>query len=104
MTKKVELGTVVAERVLEGRSQGQRVTVLVQVGTPFTDPDDASCWYCPYRISKEEQRRTFYGAGVDSVQALRIALANIGAELRTVYKDLELTWMGQSELGFPDRP
>jgi len=67
---------------------------------PVQDEGAAKCWYCPYSITTPKRERVFYGAGLDSIQAIRIALSNIGAELASQYPDLQLKWDGSGDLGF----
>jgi hypothetical protein len=98
-----DLGTIVAERVLEGQDKGNPCKVIVKIGKPFPDENGEGCWYCPYSIAAGDHERIFYGAGNDSLQALRITISNIGAELSTIYAGLNLTWMGETDLGFSFR-
>lgn len=95
-----DVGTIIAERQLEGREKNDVRRVTVKIGKPFADLEDHSCWYCPYSIEWSDDRRVFYGAGVDSLQALRIAISMVGTELATSFAHLSLTWMGSDDLGF----
>jgi hypothetical protein len=99
--KVISLGTVVAERELDGQADGKPFKVIVRIGKPVQDRSDES-WYCPYSITSPKGERLFYGAGLDSLQALRIAILNVGAELNTLYSDLNLRWASESGLGFSD--
>jgi len=94
------IGEVIAERELDGQLNGKACKVVVRFGKPFQDADDKSCWYCAYSITTDNGERLFYGAGLDSLQALRIAIFNVGAELTTLYSNLNLKWAGEDELGF----
>jgi hypothetical protein len=97
---KVEnIGSVIAERQLDGRENGRPCKVVVRFGKPVQDQGDGS-WYCPYSVATENGERLFYAAGVDSLQALRIAISMVGSELSTLYSHLELTWGGEGDLGF----
>ena len=93
------IGVVVAERELEGQGHDKPCKVVVRFGKPVQDEKDGS-WYCPYSITSPKGERVFYGAGLDSLQALRIAISNVGAELTTLYSDLDLKWADESDLGF----
>jgi hypothetical protein len=95
-----KIGTVIAGRELEGEEGGQPCKVLVRFGMPFPDPTETSCWYCPYSITSSRGERLFYGAGLDSLQALSIAISMVGSELTTLYADLKLKWAGHKDLGF----
>jgi hypothetical protein len=98
-----DLGIVIAERELQGNFNGQPCSIAVKIGKPFM-AEDKSWWCCPYSIHTPEEERIFYGAGIDSLQALRIAILNIGAELSTVYSYLKVTWMGETDAGFVEKP
>src|SRR5262249_240689 len=98
--KLTEIGPVIAERQLEGRENGNVCIVTVRIGKPFPDEEEQACWYCPYSIDTSSSRRLFYGAGVDSLQALRITIPMIEAELTSKFSHLNLTWMGEHDLGF----
>jgi hypothetical protein len=94
-----ELGTIIAERQFAGQENGTPCQIVVRIGKPFPDENQDGCWYCPYSITRASAQRLFYGAGVDSLQALRIAISMVEADLRGRYSDLKLEWMGESDLG-----
>jgi hypothetical protein len=93
------IGTVIAERELDGYDDGAPCKVFVRFGQPFQN-ESGDSWYCPYSISSPQGERIFYGAGVDSLQALRIAIANVSAELATRYAGFRLKWLNENDLGF----
>jgi hypothetical protein len=105
---KVELGDVIASRALEFRgSSGETATVSVEVGRPVRNMDaENECYWCPYRISGLGRERTRAMAGVDSAQALVLALHAIPAEMDAFARDHggRVTWLGGDDLGFPDFP
>jgi hypothetical protein len=92
------IGTIIAERELDGQYNGSLCKVLVRFGKPFQNEDES--WYCPYSVTSPAGERVFYGAGIDSLQALRIAISMVGAELKTVYAELNLKWANGGDLGF----
>jgi len=92
------IGTVIAECELDGQDGGAPCKVFVRFGKPFQNENDDS-WCCPYSITSPRGERIFYGAGVDSLQALRIALANVSAELTTRYAGFRLKWLNETDLG-----
>lgn len=98
--KLTDIETVIAERQLAGRENNHAQVVTVKIGKPFPDSEDQSCWYCPYSIEWSGNRRLFYGAGADSLQALRIAIYMAGTELTTKFAHMSLTWLGDHDLGF----
>ncbi len=96
------MGVVIAKRdLLLGRER--RVQVLIGKPEPFPDGID---WYCPYQITGIGSERVWWAGGVDSVQALVLALQNVGAWLVSSpeFKGGELRWECGStdgDLGFP---
>lgn len=99
-----DIGILIAERQFEGRKNGKTFIITVRIGKPFPDQKDEGCWYCPYSIEVDDTKRLFYGAGVDSLQALRIALSMIETELVSKFAHLNLTWMGEQHLGLSNKP
>jgi hypothetical protein len=102
MKRDLEFDEPIAERVIEGND----CTITVQIGPPRpeTTEDDAS-WYCPYRIKgfPNEPDRERYAGGMDAVEALVYAIANIGAELNYREKrQFGLNWLDTEHLGFLD--
>jgi Domain of unknown function (DUF6968) len=95
-----DIGMPIAERQLEGAENDKMCTVRVKLGKPFPDETDEAYWYCLYSIEVGSTQRIFYGAGVDSPQALRIAIFMIKTEIKNKYAHLNLKWMGESDLGF----
>lgn len=93
------IGTVIAERELDGLEDGKPCKITIKFGKPVQLQDDGS-WYCPYSITTSNAERLFSGAGLDSLQALRIAISMAGAELATQYPSLQLRWSGDDDLGF----
>jgi hypothetical protein len=76
--KKVEIGTVVAERVLILDSDTK---VIARIGLPYTPAEFPNESWCPWQIDglgSAVVRRTI---GIDSVQALWLAFQIVGSEL-----------------------
>jgi len=69
MMKIEKIGTIFAERELDGRNNGSPCKVVVRLGRPVPNEKDGS-WCCPYSVTGPVGERLFYGAGVDSLQAL----------------------------------
>jgi hypothetical protein len=94
-----DLGQVIATRVL---ALGGGAQVTIRLGRPerFSDSED---YYCPYEIRGMDAQHARYAGGVDSVQALDLALKAIGAILYTSREcqAKQLTWNGSEDLGFP---
>lgn len=79
-------------------------TLFVKIGMPqpFEDGDD---FYCPYCIEAAGQTTCSYAAGMDSVQALQLAMKKIGAELRYLAekRGSPISWVDDTpgDTGFP---
>ena len=95
---------VIAERRLEVSSRSSRRPVTVRFLRPELEAKPAGVWICVYEIRGLPGRRRIIRAvpGVDEVQALIGALQGVRQDLRVQQEDgVELTWEGQSDLGFP---
>lgn len=95
------IGTVIANRefILDKIKK-----VSVQIGKPekFQNSED---YYCPYQIVGVGDGKIRHAGGIDSIQALLLALKKIGTDLSSldVYKTGDLKWEGgeKGDLGFP---
>lgn len=78
--------------------------VIVTIGKPEKFPDSED-YYCPYQIIGIGNEKVRYASGIDSIQALFLALKMIGADLYTSNeaKAGVLSWKGgeKGDLGFP---
>jgi len=90
--KSVRLGTIIASRTLR-EADGARVTV--QFGRPRRSDKD---WLCPFRIVGLSNDVVHRAYGVDSLQALQLAIDAARAMVRSCGRPLD--WLGQSDLGF----
>src|SRR5215472_12500476 len=96
-----KIDTVIAEREIDGQQNGRPFKVIVRLGRPFLDETgDGPCWCCQYSIMSPVGEHIFYGAGLDSLQALRIAISMVSSELSTTYAEFGLKWCGEDDLGF----
>lgn len=97
-----KVGVVFATRELFVVGRDQKITVKIGKPVPFPD---GSNYYCPYQIVGLGKEKIHFGAGIDAVQALLLALHNIGAELYTSKEARARTlgWEGGGigDLGFP---
>ncbi len=96
------VGAIIARRDFE-LVDGNSVNVLV--GVPDRFPDSEHDYYCPYQILGLQDERVRYAAGIDSIQAIMLALERIGIDLYTSeeYKDGRLKSQShkKGDLGFP---
>ena len=99
MKKLEDVGNVIAERELE-LADGR--TVQVVIGQPQLFPEGGS-FYCPIRITGIGKEKIMRVGGVDSVQALVLALQAIDAHLFASLgaPDGILNWLGQQVLESP---
>jgi hypothetical protein len=81
--------------------------VLVLLGKPKQSPGYPD-YYCPYQIKGAGDEKVRYRCGIDTFQALQLAIRALGVELEILNKDLggKLEWEGDEMgwLGFPDPP
>lgn len=97
------LGRVIATRRLSKIHNGGEVVVLI--GEPKEYPGGGD-YYCPYQITGLEDAAIRHAGGIDSIQALELALRMIGVDLYTS-DDAQrgnIRWLGatsERDLGFP---
>jgi hypothetical protein len=91
--------TIFIERRLE-LTDGREV--IIRFLQPVQDVRQDS-YRCEYIIDWPDRRRSFYGFGVDAVQALVVAMCNSHAELLSSPegKAGTLQWLGNRDLGLP---
>jgi hypothetical protein len=97
--KLTEIGRPIAERVLS--IEGSTETVIVRLGEPLPFPDGED-WYCPYEVVRGDQRMVRFAAGIDSLQALQLALIGAASNVFVTNRELNqaLRWYENRELGF----
>jgi hypothetical protein len=92
-----DLGDVIAIRSFE---MGSR-PIEVRVARPFQTPGHND-YTCRYQIVGFKSSRICYSVGIDSMQALMLALQAIGSDL---YSSKEkVTRFGEDDLGLPVLP
>jgi hypothetical protein len=89
-------GPIIAERVFE--LEGRPRAVRVRIGKPRRAPKSGDHW-CTFEISGLPEVMRFKVWGIDSLQALQLAMRAAGELLRE--EGHALTWCGEQELGFP---
>ena len=92
----VEMRQVIAERVLILAPDGQ---VTARIGLPFTPADYPQESWCPWQIEGLGAGRVRAAVGVDSVQALSLAMRTLGSDL---YASEE--YRSGRLMAFPDEP
>ena len=92
---------LIAQRLLIISSPSGDIEVPVRL---FQPEEDDGMWICRYEIDWPSGRRAYFGAGVDGMQALILALQMIGVETyRSEYhKASALRWFEPGQgYGFP---
>lgn len=94
------IGVLIARRELSF-SNGDKVAVLIGKPEPYPDGED---FYCPYQILSIGSECVRYACGIDSAQALLLALNKINADLNCSREAEtgQLSWVGSGDLGFPN--
>jgi hypothetical protein len=75
--------------------------IVVRIGKPRPDLEPDGGWGCPTQIVGLGQDDVLVAFGYDAVQALQLAFEMIGARLAYPPEPMALTWLGESDLGFP---
>lgn len=101
-TVRPPLGQVIATREFELLSDTlPPVTVVLRIGVPVPDPNPpGDAWGCPFRIDTGEQSKDVVCFGVDSIQALRLALDRANTELVSLARNRSsrCLWQGGEDL------
>ncbi len=100
--KLTNVGIVIATRDITLDSHQK---VEVRIGKPEPMPDGID-WYCPYQIDGIGSGNVWWAGGVDAVQALVLALSQVGAKLvcSPEFEAGRLNWdcgAVKGDLGFP---
>jgi len=100
----MSIKNIVAERILEFRQPGQlnATRVTVRIGAPVKRGKDS--WSVVYEIRGPGRRRVSHEVwGVDSVQALHMAMANVPLDVRQIEleKGGKVTFLDSEDLRFP---
>jgi len=72
---------LIAERVMKMRATGRTIDIPIRIFAP--ERSSGGSWSCRYEIDWPDGRWTMNAGGIDSVQALFLALQMIGSELYT---------------------
>jgi hypothetical protein len=90
---------VVAERALKAAIDEKVLDVQVRFGKPILHPEGD--WVCPYQIIGIGSQTWRWIGGIDAVEALQLAMYAAGADLSRNSKGTKLTFLDDSDLGFP---
>ena len=95
----IVVGEIISEREIEN-DEGRLARVVV--GKPQDYPEGSDS-YCPYQTTGIGDEKVRYAVGIDTVQALVLALQGIDAHLvaKLGTPDGILNWLGQQVLKSP---
>jgi hypothetical protein len=98
--KSSRIANPIAERRLAVVGEPDRELVIV-VGKPRLDPDPTGDWMCPYLVEGLPGARRRYAHGIDSLQALQMALEAARAAINAA--GLVCTYSGSEpgDIGIP---
>jgi hypothetical protein len=94
----------IASRTLKLSDQSRETRIRIDI---FAPERDGNAWKCRYQIGWPENTWSSYGAGIDAVQALVIAMQKIAAEIyfSEYHKSGKLFWESRAKgYGFPVTP
>lgn len=94
----INLGEIVAKRELNYISEKGEQILMIKLGKPRPDSKNRGDWECPIQVG-EKVKLAF---GIDSFQALSMALQLISIELRFLndQQKMNLKWLEMDDLGF----
>jgi len=90
----IELGEVIAERIL----QSDNGEVRVRIGVP--KEHDQDFYITPYVILGAGNEKIRYAGGMDAVQSLQLAFEMIGNDLQQRFPRANIIWRGAKDHGF----
>jgi hypothetical protein len=88
------LEDVIAERAID--ADGVTGAVQVRIGRPVADPEGD--WSCPIQVTGIGSDAPLSVAGVDSLQALTLALDMLRARLSAAGREKQLRWLDGTDL------
>lgn len=96
------IGDLVASRTINLINHHES-TVTIKIGKPQRFPDGEEDYYCPFQITGLQDEIISYAGGIDTVQALLLAMERIGVILQESDENKmgQLVWVGGDNLGFP---
>src|SRR5687768_12179285 len=102
-----ELTDIIVQRQLDAvHPDGSHTEVLLAIGRPFPDPLPGGDWCSTFQITGRGDPAVRAAFGVDTMQALLLALykARLELEQRAAAEPAELRWLGQPDLGLRITP
>ena len=107
---KYPMTEVIARREFQFTGPEGQVKVVASIGRPAVMPDaQHGDWYCPWQIDGPDRGRQLYGAGVDTMQALLLALSGMRTDLEMIarkgssHSSVKLTLESSSLVALPNK-
>jgi hypothetical protein len=88
----------VALREMSCERAGKREEVVVRFGRPFQEND---YFICEYEIVISGELEAYQIIGIDSVQALQLAMFMAGSALQSTHGASNWSWNGEPRTGLP---
>jgi len=88
----------IASRVLHCQLAGKSQEVIVRFGIPRQEKD---YFTCEYEISVAGESEAYQIIGIDSVQALQLAMFMVGSALKSMHGASDWSWNAEPDTGFP---
>jgi hypothetical protein len=88
----------VALRNMSCERAGKREEVVVSFGLPFQEDD---YFICEYEIAISGECEAYQIIGIDSVQALQLAMFMAGSALQAIHEASNWSWNGEPHTGLP---
>jgi hypothetical protein len=88
----------VAFREMSCERAGKRENVVVRFGCPFQEND---YYICEYEITISGESEAYHIIGIDSLQALQLAMFMAGSALESTHGTSNWSWNGEPRTGLP---
>src|SRR5690348_6611220 len=95
--QRMKLESVIAERELHSLRLGREIKVRIGIPRKTSHQD----FITTYQIIGVGDEQVRFGAGLDAVQSLQLALKMIGADIAQLSKLYDLRWADRDDAGFP---
>ncbi len=87
---------IIAERNLIIDRDDAKLGVSIRLGRPVPD-ESGENWMCPYEVRVQDECKSFRMHGIDSMQALVLAMKTLDVEIEAMAKKLggKPRWLGE---------
>lgn len=88
---------VIAQRELTLTTPQGKSSVVMSIGRPALMKDGVGDWYCPYQVAGLDRDIQLFGVGVDSFQALAMAIAMLRDDAELFSREGNLRWLDEAD-------